>query len=316
MIFALCGAPFLLPDAHGANGFPCSSLLTRIKTLFTGTPVPVRFSGNVSSPLIALLDSRPLNSPEILRLFTRSPEAMVLNPHYIQNMADSIREGFAPWFERKTDLSFPHMLKLQHSILTLGLDGKSLYLSTAASVPMKKRAIGKFRYELTSLTSGEHLEFSLADLYPRPSDYPDSVLDFLAKKPDRVRYWTAINRVPVNERPEADLTIFRPYGPVSNLRFRMTYPKAHHSKTYVRIMQEVMEEIRSLPENTPGEVLFPLLADYIQLFSVGLPFKRVNYVLMKHGFRGLENGSLDLFSAMLPTEEFRKAFAIEVKKAQ
>jgi hypothetical protein len=105
----------------------------------------------------------------------------------------------------------------------------------------------------------------------------------------------------------------------------MRYPQNHSTEYYLGEMAQIMEEIRDLPPNAPKPRTLHLLADYIQLFSAGLPFDRVNfsiamaqvnYVLMSHGLRGIENGELDLISAMVDTTLFRKIFSDFVLESQ
>jgi hypothetical protein len=95
-------------------------------------------------------------------------------------------------------------------------------------------------------------------------------------------------------------------------------------------MAKIMEKLRNLPnenavKGTDQQSLLDLLADYLQLFSAGLPFERVNfsiamaqvnYILMNHGIRGIENGELDLISMMVPTPLFRTIFTDAVLNAK
>ena len=303
----------------------CSELLLKLKSALTRVPIPKRSPVQVNSPLVDLLNSKPVTDPEMIRLFTRHPDTIISNPHYLENMADSIRESFAPWFENKSDLTYPKMLKQHHAILTQGLTRRTPYLSSSNFTRMKKHRSGRFRYEMASLFNRPILEFSLNAFFDGPRDCPPALLEFLNKHDKGLYYRTSVESIPIEYRPNAILWVFRQNGNLVDFHFQLTYPESAKSEIYVKALEVKMLHLKNLPKGVSQDALTSPLADYIQLFSVGLPFDRVNfsiamshvnYILMSHGFRGMENGELDLASAMLSTQEFRKAFTDEFKRAQ
>jgi hypothetical protein len=327
MVTALVAAlPLSRSNSALATPLPsCSELLLKLKSVLTGVPIPSRSSTQVNSPLVDHLNSRSLSDPEIVRLFTRHAKDVVVHPYYLENMADSIREVFAPWFEKNSSSSYKRMLKHQHAILTQGLNGKNFYLSSSDTIRMKKHRSGQFRYETTSLFNRPVLEFSMNAFSDSPGRCPVYLREFLDKHQNGLYYKTPIEGIPADQRPDAKLYVQRINGALLDFHFYYSYPSSHKSEIYVTQLEKVMTKIRDLPRETPQDLLLSLLADYIQLFSAGLPFDRVNYsiamshvnyILMSYGLRGMENGELDLASVMLSTDEFRKAFKFEFEKTQ
>ena len=304
----------------------CASLLTRITTVLKGSAVSRPPAEPAHSPILDLLSSKPLTDPEVLRLFTRSPLRNIVHLNYLENMPDSLREAFVPWLEGQSKLSYREMLRKQHRILTRGLNGSNPYLSTDLNQPLQKRNIGRFRYETWLPALHPELRFSMSAFYDSPEDYPDYFLEFAKKRDGSTRYLTAIEGIPHARRPDCRLTISKTQSTaVTDLRLYMTYPSASHSETYVDAIEVLMVKLKNTPVGAPREEWVPLLADFIQLFSAGLPFERVNFsiamsqvntILMKQGLRGVENGELDLASVMMPTAEFREVFIKHVEKAQ
>ena len=312
------------PTPALASPAACRDFLLPVWSFLIGRPTPKRSEVLVSSPMVDFLNSHSPEDREVIRLFTRHPKLPVFSPNYIPNMMDSIRESFAPWFEKKTPESFQKMLKMQHAILTLGIDSKHPYLSTSMDHALRSTSIGRFRYQKTSPFSRPHLEFAISDLYLSQA-IPPGLQNFLDEIDSYREYLLPIASIPEAHRPEARITVLYMPGGGRNYLFKMRYPENHSTEYYLGEMAQIMEEIRDLPPNAPKPRTLHLLADYIQLFSAGLPFDRVNfsiamaqvnYVLMSHGLRGIENGELDLISAMVDTTLFRKIFSDFVLESQ
>jgi hypothetical protein len=322
LVGALLSGP-LAPSAWSAP-FSCRDFLVRTSSLIFGHPVPKKSDVIIDSPMIALLKNHSVQDPEVIRLFTRHAGDPLLNRNYIQNISDSIRESFAPWFEGYSPHSFQKMLKLQHVILTMGLNGVHPYLSTSKSQPLGSRSIGRFRNERSSLFLSPYLEFNLSEHFNLASLHP-ALRAFLEESDSSRIYQLAIHSVPVNQRPVTELTVYESARGYNTYVIRYRYPESHKTKIFVEELEDLMTQMRLVPVNGPKEKLLHLLADYIQVFSVGLPFERVNfsiamaqvnYILMKHGFRGIENGELDLVSVIVPTPVFRQVFSDAVRAAQ
>jgi len=273
--------------------------------------------------MMDFLDAHDSHSPEVIRLFTRHAHEPIKSPNYIPNISDSLREAFAPWFERRTDQSFKAMLKLQHTILASGIDGEAPYLSTSFLQPLSSQGVGRFRYESLRLPDNAYLQFTISDFF-NSSSIPYAFRTFLEESSGEY-YRVPILAVPTTHRPEARiLTLTSPRG-LKEYLVRYRYPSRRSTRIYVEEMSKIMERLRALPLSTPKETVIEHLADYVQVFSAGLPFERVNfslamaqvnYVLMNHGLRGIENGELDLISIIAPTSRFREIFAEAVKKGQ
>jgi hypothetical protein len=304
--------------------FSCRDFLVQAKSLILGRPSPKKSDVTIESPMITFLRERSLQDREVIRLFTRHAGEPIQSRNYIQNISDSIRESFAPWFEGKSEESFQRMLKLQHVILTMGLDGNHPYLSTSDSRPLSPSSRGRFRHEMSSLFMSPYLEFRVSDFF-RPGSMNRAFRTFLEEDAPGRTYKVPIHSIPEPHRPEIQLTTINVGPGIQDFLIRYRYPSNPVSKTYVEELAYIMETLRQLPSDTPEEELLRLLADYVQVFSAGLPFDRVNYsiamaqvnyILMKHGFRGIENGELDLISVTVPTPVFRQVFLDSVREAQ
>jgi|GEM_PF-5219693 len=307
-----------------ASPLSCRDFLVRAKSWMLGRPDPRPSKYRVSSPMIDLLDHHDLTHPEVIRLFVRHSDAPVTSQNYLQNISDSIRESFAPWFEGKSDESFEKMLKLQHVILTLGLDGNHPYFSTSYRNPLAPGSRGRFRYEMSSLFMSPYLQFRVSE-YFSPGTLHPAFRTFLEHDAPGRFYQVLIYAIPEPHRPEVQLSPLNADSRILDFHVRYRYPSNPVSKTYVEELASTMNELRELPSGAPKEKLLNLLADYVQLFSAGLPFDRVNYsmamaqvnyILMNHGFRGIENGELDLVSVIVPTPVFRQVFSDAVKASQ
>ena len=314
----------LFPAQSMATPLECRDFLLPVWSFLIGRPIPKRSEVRVSSPMVDFLNSRSPEDREVIRLFTRHAKLPILNPNYIPNIQDSIRESFAPWFEKKTTESFKKMLKMQHAILTLGIDAHHPYLSTSVVQSLRSTSIGRFRYQKSSPFSRPQLEFAISDLYLSQS-IPAGLQTFLDQIDSYREYLLPIASIPDAHRPEARITVLHLHGGGRNYLFKLRYPENHSTEYYLEEMARIMEDLRDLPSNSPRSKLLQLLADYVQLFSAGLPFDRVNfsiamaqvnYVLMNHGYRGIENGELDLISVMVPTLVFREIFSEAVQQNQ
>ncbi|MBU6153360.1 MAG: hypothetical protein KGP28_03565 [Bdellovibrionales bacterium] len=320
--FALFSGPLSHP-AFSAS-FSCRDLLVHASSLIFGHPVPKKSEVIIQSPMIELFNTHSIRDPEILRLFTRHPKEKLLSRNYIQNIKDSIQESFAPWFEGQSADSFQKMLKLQHTILAMGLDGRHPYLSTSKNQPLGSRSIGRFRHEKSSLFLDPNLLFNLSE-YFKPDALPPALRSFLEEIDSSRTYPVAIASIPENQRPICALSVFHSPGGYKNYSIRYRYPPSQHTGVFVEKLEDLMTRMRKIPLDGPKDELIEHLADYIQVFAAGLPFERVNYsiamaqanyILMKHGFRGMENGELDLLAVIVPTPVFRLIFADAVKNAQ
>ena len=289
-----------------------------------GHPTQKKSDVGIDSPMIELLNTRSPQDPEVIRLFVRRPSEPLLSRNYIPNISDSIKESFAPWFEGKSRESFQKMLKVQHTILTMGLDGVHPYLSTSKHQPLGSRSIGKFRFERSSLFLSPYLQFTLSEYFNLSALHP-SLRTFLEESDSGRIYRLELESIPEPRLPLTELSVLHSPGGFRNYMIRYRYPAGPHTETFVEELEELMGRIRRIPSDGPKEKLLEHLADYVQLFSAGLPFERVNYsiamaqvnyILMKHGFRGIENVELDLLAVIVPTPVFRQIFADAVKNAQ
>ncbi len=312
------------PDLGWAAPFSCRDSLVRAREWVLGRPSPKKSEVIIESPMITLLREHSLQDREVIRLFTRHAGEPILNQNYLQNITDSIRESFAPWFEGESKESFQRMLRIQHVILTMGLDGNHPYLSTSDSHALSPSSRGRFRYEMSSLFMSPYLHFQISEHFT-PGSLPPAFRTYLEEEAPGRSYQVPIHAIPEPHQPEVQLTTLN-VGPGSqDFLIRYRYPSNPVSKTYVEELASIMETLRQLPSDAPEEKLLHLLADYIQIFSAGLPFDRVNYsiamaqvnyILMKHGLRGIENGELDLISVTVPTPVFRQVFSDAVRDAQ
>jgi hypothetical protein len=330
---ALCLLALASPTVTSqAAPLSCRDFLVKAKSWMLGRPDPRPSGYRVSSPMIELLDQHALTDPEVVRLFVRQMDKPVKSEHYLQNISDSIREGFAPWFEKAAPGSYVEMLKLQHVILTMGLDGSHPYLSTSMSQPLSSGSRGRLRYELSSLFMSPYLQYHISDYFNLSALHP-AFKEFLEVGRPGSSYLVAIDGIDEPHRPVMELRTLNLAQGIQNYSVRYRYPPNPGTRFYVEELEKKMESLRALPASegspvtgkVPSADLLNLLADYVQLFSAGLPFDRVNYsmamaqvnyILMKHGMRGIEHGDLDLIAVVVPTRVFRQVFSDAVKAGQ
>lgn len=312
-----------------ADTFSCLEFLLQVRNSLIGPsgPKPRISPHRVAAPLLDLIDAKGLNDPEVIRLFVRRSYRPVEQHNYIRNSADALREVFAPWFERLEGDAFQDMLKLHHATIVRGLDRKYSYRSTSTEHPIGGRAIGRLRYEALRSHHGAFFDFVLTADQLEGMQFP-AFLNWL-KEPRPVKVFPLeLEGIPPAHRPDARWTLA--FSPEEGWlgRYKVSYPEDGFTRTYVNRMALIMEEVRSLPvrgaaaRGQEQDRLLRLLADYVQLFVVGLPFDRVNYsiamaqanyVLMKHGLRGIEHQELDYIALMTPTRVFREVFAEAVR---
>jgi hypothetical protein len=275
-----------------------------------------------------LIRTRGLADPEVVRLFVRRSHQPVQAPNYLQNSADALREVFAPWFERLDKDTFQDMLKLHHATLSRGLDRKHPYRSTSTEHPIGGRAVGRLRYEVLRNHYSPFFDMILTQEMLSGMKFR-AFQEWLSERPRSIRpYFLELDAIAPQNRPEARWMIAFSEQEGWNDRYQLSYPFDETVRAYVSQMALIMEEVRNLPvristvRDRDQARLLRLLADYVQLFVVGLPFDRVNYsiamaqanyVLMKHGLRGIEHQELDYIALMVPTDVFRKVFAEAVQ---
>ncbi len=288
-----------------------------LKTIFARKPTPPL---NLHSPLLDWIDTHGLGSSEVKNLFIRIPGAPVYEMHYIKNAVDSIKTEFAPWFEGHSQQSYLKMLESQHKTLAMGLDRKSLYRPPSSGRPLKLRPASKLRaekiWDSSPASTGFHAE-SLCKNYWCPEGFFDHLKRAQETSPHRLE----LEGIPFESRPQG----FYGWHPKWNFTFDMVYVPPGLSKPYLERMEKLMLQLREITPGAPKEEWMPLLADYVQLFSVSLPFDRINfsqammhanYILMRQGMKGISHGALDYFAMTYSSHDYRKIFETAVMRAQ
>jgi hypothetical protein len=311
-----------LPSGIARADDSCSGLLARIKTKLYGWFVTEK-SVESAPTMTKLLESKLPTDPEVIRLFVRFPNTNTM-PNYVNNMIRSTQMVFAPWYRREFTEPYADMLRKQHWLLTWGQTGEEMYLSTSLYGPLTLEEIGMFRHELPPISPAE-LRFPFAEKLGGLDKHPEPVAAFLKTiKPGEVR-WVSLTEVPRMAHPRASVLPKVYNNETTEVLFTQFYPAQEHTQFYVNALEKIMLELRDLPHPSPLETLVPRLASTIKLFSIGLPFKKVNFsiamshvnfILMEHGYRGIENGLLDIYSMLLPEETFHALLLDTIRKAQ
>ncbi len=306
-----------------ADDISCNELLTGLKNKIIGFFGPERPPEPVPT-MTELLASRLPADPEVIRLFVRDPKIPTM-PHYTNNMIGSIQDAFAPWFRREHTESYAEMLRKQHRLLTGGETGEQTYLSTSVSRPLEPGEIGKFRHELPPTIDRAMLQFRFAESLGSLGKHPAPVAEFLKSiKSGEIR-WISITEVPRKAHPKSSVLPKVFFDETIEVIFTQVYPERAHAGHYVEALEKTMETLRALPRPAELETLIPPLAATIKLFAAGLPFEKVNFsiamshvnfILMEHGYRGIENGFFDVYSMLLPEETFHSLLLETIRKAQ
>ncbi len=246
-----------------------------------------------ASLLPSLFKKTSWTSPEIVRLFVRNPAEPIQDPNYLENIIQSLRIEFAPWFEENQKQPFFAMLKRQHEVLMRGQNGDRLYFS-----PTERERL------LSQHLSDGGVESSSSELRIRPVPVifhsrtlqrdPFCPKDFLENPKKVLEQPLEIEGIPsgnavgnlINEQLSVGGRI--DYGIIHFYADPKTIP------TYLARMAVILTRLSRLPKTAGIEVWGSDLADYVQLFSQAVPFARgnfslamaqVNYFLLRQGYR-------------------------------
>ncbi len=308
---------FLLQPASFGSPRDSRCNFNFLKNLFVRKPsTPL----NLHSPMLEWIDNHDLRSTEVKNLFIRIPGSPVFDPYYIKNAVDSLKTEFAPWFEGHSNQSFQDMMRAQHKTLAVGLDRKSFYRSPSSNSFLKPRSAGKLRVDRMWEHSPVSTSF-YADSLCKNYWCPEGFFEHLKREREISPHRLEIEGIPFESRPEGLYS----WHPRWNFSFDMVYPTTEHMKPYLARMEQLMLDLRKITPETPKEAWMPLLADYVQLFSVSLPFDRinfsqamiqVNYILMRQGYQGISHGALDYLAMTYSSHEYRKIFESAVTRFQ
>lgn len=258
--------------------------------------------------------------PESQRLFVRKEGSKITDPHYLKNITHSLQDHFHPWFEGTSDLPFRKMLADQHRTANLGRDMKTFY--TSPTQEMWGTGPNRYSAGLYRLEEGISGGFRFEDLCKNhycPADFKNH---FKAVEKGRKKLW--IEGIPAEHQPKR---VLRNRGLFFKSPFDLSIGYADQKALghYLDRMELLMNQLRKTPAGAPPGPWMDALADYVQLFSVALPFDTVNfsiamsqanYILTRNGYRGISHGALDYFAMVYSSDEYRKIFRRMVDDAQ
>ncbi len=252
------------------------------------------------------------DSQEWIHLTTRNGK--ISDKHYPRRLYDSMKLIFEPYvdqFLQGQNPDFIKMLRLQHQVLAVGLDGDDLYFGASSgywnkllrnsAVPERFRneafnGPSIFRWRLTISISDQ-----LDGDTPNVRKNPTIPVELQGIPPE---FW--------GTRTIADNTV------------RFVYPKLNSVPVYLEGMQESLSAALTLiKQGESKEKILPHLADYLQrgltghIFSVGnfsLYMTQVNGILRRLGYAGVPPANLDYHAIVEDSDVFRRRFVNLVLK--
>lgn len=294
------------------------------------------------APSIARFEETfPAKSEEWKRLSVRDPSLPVVSESYLLNLQQSVSQVFIPWLEGDASvatLPFMEMLRTQHARLINGstasgrYDGATMIMHNLGTqiVPA-----GRYRFEIYAndpnqripmsfqierkLTEGlsERIQNLRSFYLSQAEDLKDPEPDH--QGPDKITHHfgrnAAIEVLPLPGIPQERVKVWNMiYGGWAT----HYYVRLADTPTVLEAMGRALDKLRSI-EPTPEALKknFNTLERYLYLGIHAHPFEsgnfslimsQVNYILWRHGYRGISHGSLDFYGVLERFEDFQRRF--------
>jgi hypothetical protein len=287
--------------------------------------------------------SFPVATDEWKRLCVRDPSLPIVNESYLKNLHASVTEVFSPWFEGDpsvTDLPYMEMLRTQHAHLISGNGSASTGRYDGATMIMHNLGTqmvpaGRFRFEIygnepnqripmsfqieRKLTEGlsDRIQSLRAFYNSQPEDAKDPEPDH--DGPDKITHHigrnAALEVLPLPGIPQERVKVWNMiYGGWAT----HYYVRLADTPIVLEAMGKALKKLRGLePSKEQLKENFSTLERYLYLGIHAHPFEsgnfslimsQVNYILWRHGYRGISHGSLDFYGVLERFEDFQRRF--------